>query len=262
MVLGGDQATPITEPTPVDHALDQLSTSLDHLIKVVEDGGLEGYDNIGLIGFLQLFERFRNRLPLIDHRAIREAESRSLRDALTQPSMIKVLISALRVSPGEAQHRMKSAEAVGEWVSMIGQYLAPVRPVLAAAQRDGNVTPEQVHIIQRALARVDRPGFNPADIAAGETLLTRFAHSFGPKELSQLAERTVDAIDPDGTLATEQVNRDRRHFSIRPTKDGAYTGEFRLTGSLGAKLVAVLSPLAKPEWRPSSSPMAWPPADR
>jgi Domain of unknown function (DUF222) len=200
----GDQATPITDPTPVDHALDQLSTSLDHLIKVVEDGGLDGYDKIGLIGFLQLFERFRNRLPLIDHRAIREAESRSLPDALTQPSMIKVLISALRVSPGEAQHRMKSAEAVGEWVSMLGQYLAPVRPVLAAAQRNGNVTPEQVHIIQRVLARVDRPGFNPADIAAGETLLTRFAHSFGPKELSQLAERTVDAIDPDGTLATEQ----------------------------------------------------------
>ena len=246
MVLGGDQATPITEPTPLDHALDQLSTSLDHLIKVVEDGGLEGYDNIGLIGFLQMFERFRNRLPLIDHRAIREAESRSLPDALTQPSMIKVLTSALRLSSGEAQRRMKSAEAVGERVSMLGQSLGPVRPVLAAAQRDGNVTPEQVHIIQRALARVDRPGFNPADIAAGETLLTRFAHSFGPKELSQLAEKTVDAIDPDGTLATEQVNTDRRRFSIRPTRDGAYTGEFRLTGSLGAKLVAVLSPLAKP----------------
>ena len=59
---------------------------------------------------------------------------------------------------------------------MLGEPLAPVRPHLAAAQRAGEVSPEQVAIIERALARVDRPGFDPADIDAGEQLLTRFAH--------------------------------------------------------------------------------------
>jgi Domain of unknown function (DUF222)/HNH endonuclease len=124
--------------------------------------------------------------------------------------------------------------------------LEPVRPVLAAAQRDGEVTPEQVSIIERALSRVDRPGFNPADIAAGEELLARFAHQFGPKNLRRLAEQVVDHIDPDGSLPNEKLNADRRFFHLRQTKDGAYAGEFRLTGECGVKLQALLGPLAKP----------------
>ena len=44
-------------------------------MKLVEDGGLDGYDNAGLVGFLRSFEQLRNRLPLIDHRAIRDARS-------------------------------------------------------------------------------------------------------------------------------------------------------------------------------------------
>ena len=238
--------SPGIELTPVDHALEQLATSLDHLIKLVEDGGLDAYDNPGLVGFLQAFERFRNRLPLIDHRAIRDAESRSLPDALAQRSMAKVLVWALRLSPVEAHRRVKATETVGDRVSMLGEPLDPLRPVLATAQRQGDVTPEQVHIIQRAIGSVDRPGFAPADIAAGESMLTSFASSFGPTELTSLAARTVDAINPDGTLRSERIQQDRRHLSIRPTKDGAYIGDFRLTGVLGAKLIAVLSPLAKP----------------
>jgi hypothetical protein len=129
---------------------------------------------------------------------------------------------------------------------MLGEALEPTRPLLAAAQRTGEVTPDQLHLIQRALASVDRPGFDPADITAAETLLTSFATSFGPKELALLADKTIDAINPDGTLAKDKLNSDRRHVTIRHTRDGGYIGELRLTASLGAKLTAVLSPLAKP----------------
>jgi Domain of unknown function (DUF222)/HNH endonuclease len=245
MVLGGETAD-AAEPTPIEVALDVLSTSLDHLVKLVEDGGLDSLDNSGLLGFAQSFEKIRNRLPLIDHRLIADAEARQLAHELTQPNLARVLTSVLRLSPGEAHRRVKAAAAVGPRRSLLGEVLEPTRPVLAAAQRTGEVTPEQVHLIQRGLAWVDRPGFDPADIAAGEVLLTRFAASFGPKELAQLAEKTMDAINPDGTLAKDKLNSDRRHFTIRQTRDGAYVGEFRLTGTLGAKLTAVLSPLAKP----------------
>jgi hypothetical protein len=50
----------------------------------------------------------------------------------------------------------------------------------------------------------------------------------------------------DGTLPREQLNQDRRHLHLRPTHDGAYAGEFRLTGSLWAKLESILGPLTKP----------------
>ncbi len=245
MVLGvyGGQAA-VT--TPVDHALDQLVTALDHLVKVVEDGGLDHYDDGQLVAFMQSFERFRNQLPLIDHRVIADGERRQLATALTQPTMARVLTWALRLSSAEANRRVRAAAAVGSRISVLGEPLEAIRPELAAAQRAGDVSTEQVHIVQRALDSVDRRGFDPADIELGERLLTEYAQAFEPKALAQLADRIVDAIDPDGTVPREQLNHDRRYFTMRPTKDGAYVGEFRLTGALGSKLTALLSPLSKP----------------
>jgi len=108
---------------------------------------------------------------------------------------------------------------------MHGEPLPPTRPVLAAAQRAGQVSPEQVSIIERGLDRVDRLGFDPGHIDAAEALLTGHAHTFGPADLKQLTDRVVDRIDPDGTLPTDQLNEDRRHFHLRPAADGTYRGE-------------------------------------
>ena len=105
-----------------------------------------------MIGVMQDLEQERNRIPLIDHALIGDAEKRNLPDALTQPSMIRVLMSVLRLSPGEASRRVRAAAALGERTSMLGQPLPPVRPHLAAAQQAGRVEPEQVSIIERALA--------------------------------------------------------------------------------------------------------------
>ncbi len=76
---------------------------------------------------------------------------------------------------------------------------------------------------------------------------------FPPEDLKLLADRVVDAIDPDGTVPNDQLNEDRRYFHLRPTRDGAYVGDFRLTGTLGAKLKTLLDPLAKPRVDPSGA---------
>jgi hypothetical protein len=112
--------------------------------------------------------------------------------------MIRVLMSVLRLSPGEASRRVRAAAAVGERTSMLGQRLPPVRPHLAAAQRAGRVGPEQVAIIERALAQVDRRGFDPAVIDQGERLLVDFADRYPVKDLRLLAAQVIDRIDPDG----------------------------------------------------------------
>ena len=127
MDFGGD-STAGSLPTPVDLALDQLATGLDHLVKLVEDGGLESLDDAGLVGFLQGFEKVRNRLPLVDHRAIGDVVARDLPVKLTQATAQRMLASALRLSPGEASRRVRAAEAVGVRMSMTGEPLGPVRP--------------------------------------------------------------------------------------------------------------------------------------
>ena len=62
----------VGDPSAAEQALDALHVGLDHLIKLVEDRALETLDDTGLVGFLQGFERLRNRLPLIDHQMINE----------------------------------------------------------------------------------------------------------------------------------------------------------------------------------------------
>ena len=202
--------------TPLDYAFDQLVTGLDHLIKVVEDGGLDHYDDDRLLGFHQAYESLRARMPLVEHQVILEEERRGLPDRRLQPNLVQLLAHSMRISAAEACRRVRAAQAVGPRCTAVGARLAPVRCVLAAAQRDGTVSTEQVAIIERALRSVDRPGFDPADIAAGEALLTDFATRFGPKDLRILADQVVDAINPDGSEPPDDLNRDRRHLLIRP----------------------------------------------
>src|SRR3954468_47004 len=232
--------------TPVDHALDALSTAVSHLVKVVEDGGLDGYDQAGLLGFARSFEQVRRRSGVVDHRLVRDLETRRVAETLAQPSTGALLAWLLRVSRGEAGRRVRAAEQLGERVTMTGALLAPLRPALAAVVRAGEVGPEQVDLCLRTLGSVDHRGFDPADLDAADALLAQSAVAFGPAELREVAARVVERIDPDGTLPPEQLNADRRHLGLRKTRDGMWLVEGRLTGTVGAKLRAVLSPLAAP----------------
>jgi hypothetical protein len=242
MGLGGD----IDYATTLDNALAHYAAGLDRVIKVLADPSLSTIDQDRFIGVMQDFEQQRNRIPLIDHALIADAEARNLPDALTQPSMIQVLMSVLRLSPGEASRRVRAAAALGERTSMLGQPLPPLRPHLAAAQQAGRIGTEQVSIIERALAPLDRRGFDPAAIEEGEQLLVGFANTHAVKDLRILADQIVDRIDPDGTPPKDQLNQDRRHVEFHQRGDGSWAGTLRLTGALGSKLQALLGPLAKP----------------
>ena len=129
---------------------------------------------------------------------------------------------------------------------MLGQPLEPVRPHLAEAQRTERSAPEQVSIIERALAKVDRPGFDPADLDAGERLLTGHAAEFGPKDLrgwpSRWWTRSTPTAPCPGRTATVTAGSST---SGRPTT-AATPGSSGSPGACGVKLQALLGPLAKP----------------
>jgi len=227
-------------------ALAGLSAALDQLIEAVEAGGLDHYDTPDLVEFLQDFEQVRNRLPVVDHRVVRDALERDLAGTLCQGRLTRVLTQALRIGPGEAARRVRAAEQLGERVSMLGQSVPPVRPVLAAAQRAGTVTPEQVGIVLVGLAKVDRSGYDPAEVTHGEQLLSRLATTLGPRDLQVCTDRFVECLDPDGSRPDETLNEDRRSVRLTARRGGSWVGELCLTGPVGAKLHALLTPLARP----------------
>jgi hypothetical protein len=127
----------------VDAALDALSVSLDHLVKLVEDSGLETFNDAQLVGFQQGFERVRNRLPLVDHAVIGAVLARDLPAKLAQSTPQRMLAALLRLSAGEASRRVRAAEAVGPRTSMLGQPLEPVGPIWRRPSEAGKSRPNR-----------------------------------------------------------------------------------------------------------------------
>ena len=151
----------IGDPDTAQQALEDLHVGLDHLIKLVEDRALETLDDTGLVGFLQGFEKLRNRLPLVDHQMINEGTSRNLAQSLCQGSMTRVLTSALHISGGEAAGRVRAAEHLAERMSMTREPLEPLRPHLAAKQRGGQISAENADVVVRSWRRSPGAGSTP-----------------------------------------------------------------------------------------------------
>jgi hypothetical protein len=74
----GDHLSDRTERPLVDVALDKLNTDFTEFVDLIETGGLDHVDAAEKVALWQRFEAFRNRLPLIDHRMIADAEATDL----------------------------------------------------------------------------------------------------------------------------------------------------------------------------------------
>lgn len=235
-----------SETTPLARAVDDVAGALDRLIAEVDRGALSGLEASGLVGFLQAFETIRRTIPVIDHAAIQTGIDLGVPHTLCQRSMTRVLAQALQLSGADAGRRVRAARQLGDRRTATGPTLPPLRPHLAAAQRRGEISEEQAAVVDRGLRAVDHPGFDPADVEAGERILARQARHLGPAELAIATQAVVDRIDPDGSVPDDERLRQSRHLRMSRQADGSVKGEFHLTPEAGEKLKAVLDPLAAP----------------
>ncbi|HEY6809818.1 MAG TPA: DUF222 domain-containing protein [Propionibacteriaceae bacterium] len=235
------------EHSPLDKALDHFDAALTDLIRTIETGGLDHLEGAEKVAVWQRFERIRNRLPLIDHRLIADAEASDLPRQYCSSTINQFLVRVLQLSPGEAASRVQAATALGPRTSMLGERLEPLLPQLAALQRDGVVSPEKVQIVERAMNKLSRPGLDPQAVQTGEQLLTGHAVILPPAELKRFAHAVVNAADPDGPEPIDdQLQQDRRHLELKQRRDGMWHLQGKLTNTVGAQLNAILDPLTKP----------------
>jgi hypothetical protein len=231
----------------LDAALDEAQQALSKMIDILEAGGLDRLDAAQKVAFWQRFEIFRNRLPLVDHRLITDAEASDLPGSYCFSTMARFLVRVLQLSHGEAASRVRAAATLAPRSTMLGERLDPVLPRLAALQRNGEVTAEKVAIVERAMDRLSRPGLNPEAVETAEQLLTDHASVLGPNDLKRFALRVVDAADPDGPEPVDdQLQQDRRHMELKQRRDGMWQLQGKLTNTVGAQLKAIMDPLARP----------------
>ncbi len=246
MELGDPDVGERAERCRLDAVLDRLNGDFAELLHTMEAGGLDHLNAAEKVAWWQRFETFRNRLPLIEHSLIADAEACDLAGEYSFSSLSRFLVRMLQLSPTEAACRVRAAAAVGPRTSTLGERLEPVLPKLAALQRDGAVTAEKVQIVERAMQQLSRPGLNPEAVETAEQLLSDYAPVLGPTDLRRYALRVVDAADPDGPEPiAEQLQQDRRYLELKQRRDGMWHLQGRLTATVGAQLHAVLDPLAR-----------------
>jgi Domain of unknown function (DUF222) len=164
--------------------LDKLEDDVAELTDAV--GSIDQLEADEKIRWWQRFETFRNRLPLIDHSLIADAEANGLPSTYCCSTMTQFLVRIFQLSPGEAAARVRAAAAVGPRRSMLGERLEPQLPQLAQLQRAGELSVEQVAIVERAMHRLSRPGLDPEAVEIAEELLTDHAPLLGPANCAGL----------------------------------------------------------------------------
>jgi hypothetical protein len=155
----GDPADAPTERSRLDVVLDRLDADVTELIEAVECGGLDQLDAAEKVAVWQRFETFRNRLPLIDHSLIADAEASDLASSYGFTNLTRFVTRILQLSHGDAAARVRAAAAVGPRTSMLGEHLEPQLSKLAALQYEGVVSAEKVQTVERAMHNSPDPGW-------------------------------------------------------------------------------------------------------
>ncbi|HJY46308.1 MAG TPA: hypothetical protein VJ301_16940 [Propionibacteriaceae bacterium] len=123
-------------------ALNAFDAALDGLINTIQAGALDHLSAAEKISFWQLFETSRNRLPLIDHVLIADAESTDLAGEYCFSKVTMLLTRRLQLSPAEAAARVRAINTA---------------PAHNQHRRDGRVGAQ----IPKDLHQMDLPPVNP-----------------------------------------------------------------------------------------------------
>ncbi|BBX46993.1 HNH endonuclease signature motif containing protein [Mycobacterium cookii] len=219
----------------------------DALHDAVSDVLELSYDALTTPECLALLERQEHearRLPAAGHPAInklaREAGETELGGRLTH-----ALANRLRITRAEASRRVHEAADLGERTAVTGEPLPPQLEATAAGQRDGQLGAGHVAVIRSFLHRL--PDFVDLETRqVAEAQLARLGTQHRPDELSKLADKLTDCLNPDGNFTDEDRSR-RRGITIGPQgADGMSPITGYLTPEARATVDAVFAKLAAP----------------
>src|SRR5271166_3909557 len=158
------------------------------------------------LGLLQSCEGFRRCLPALEHPLINQVGEQA--DATELGGKLpSALANRLGITRAEASRRIGEAADLGERRAITGEVLAPRLEATAAAQRQGRIGAGHVAVIRSFCHRL--PDFIDVETRQhAEAQLARLATEHRPDELSKLADKLSDCLNPDGSFT--DADRARR----------------------------------------------------
>ncbi|MDQ4020417.1 MAG: HNH endonuclease [Actinomycetota bacterium] len=153
----------------------------------------------------------------------------------------RLLAGVLNLSKGEARTRVEQAALLTARRSLTGQALPPSLPATAAELAAGAIGPAHVRVITTTMRRIP-DGVHPESAAQAEQTLATAARRFDPSALTQIGERLLAHLDPDGPEPVEEPET-TRELRVRTGTDGTVRLDGTLDPEGGARVLEVLGSL-------------------
>ncbi len=235
MVLGMDGST-------AAEAVATLRAGIDALLSAPS---LSALSSVELTELLAELEVQRRRLEAVDQVVLAETVERGVAGEYGCSGAGELLMTRLRVSPGEARARLGRARDLGPRCTVTGAALEPILPTVAGAVRAGQISTAHTAVITRCLAAV--PGEMAHEVVpVAERMLVEAARHEHPGQLARTAALLLARIDPDGAEPRDREIERRREFTLIKNADGTSRPRGYFTAELTAAWEAILDSLAAP----------------
>ncbi|ACV77026.1 HNH endonuclease signature motif containing protein [Nakamurella multipartita] len=234
--------TAVTTIDDVQHVAEQVAAGLDQLLHA-EYWKLPGGD---LLNAARSVEHLARLTYAVQVAVAGEIDLAHLAQTHGQPSTAALLRHALSIGPGDARSRVRAAQAVLPQDAISGGEIPPRLPALGAALRSGVLGAEQVSIVVKTMSRI------PTDIAPdileqAETTLVGHAHDMDPTDLSRVAGKLIDTLDPDGDFEPrDPADRAELALGSRDARTGLTGIKGRLDDLTVAAFIAATDAYARP----------------
>ena len=221
-------------------AFDALEADLDRALEL----SFDALSTPERLVMLARCEVFRRRLPALEHPLINQISGQA--DATELGGKLpSALADRLRITRAEASRRIHEAAELGDRKAITGEPLPPLLTATAAAQRDGRIGSAHVAVIRGFVHRL--PDFVDLETRVkAEAQLAGLGGQHRPDELSRLADKLTDCLNPDGNFTDDDRARRRAVTIGKQGIDGMSPITGYLTPEARATLDAVFAKLAAP----------------
>ena len=198
-----------------------------------------------LVDALHEFEAVRRQLVAVDQVLLARVEESRVAGDWARSSTVDLLVTGLRVSPGEARARVQAAVDMGPRRALTGEPLPPLHPVVAAAQAAGEISDEHARVGTRCIERIPAAA-GPEAPAIAEAMLVEAARHQDPRALTSTAHALLLRLDPDGRQPREDEIARQRSFTVGEEHAGISAARGALTGETAAVWRTIIDALSAP----------------
>ncbi|ANY25835.1 HNH endonuclease signature motif containing protein [Gordonia terrae] len=235
--VDGDSAAPQTRAV-------ELVADLHRILDELQTVDLGLCSDAELADVAAETERAIARLTVAGDRQIDQAEARDLPRKTGCRTLMQFMTHRLRVS--NPVRRRKQMDATATRTSLGGEVLTPEHPCLAEAFAAGAVGSAHVQAALDVLDQIPHAVEHDVKVAA-ERQMAEIAEAHTPADITQLGERLLAHLDPDGTLSDDTDQKRRRGVWIgRQRADGTAKISGTLTPALAARLTMMFAVWGKP----------------